>query len=94
MGLAKRTFYPDPEIEARLVEAPSKKLSQYINALIRKGLAAEEREEIAELYRSYDEALSQAVCSKQDQTNDRMAVESLFALEDEVVDWHEHDQTR
>lgn len=89
MSLAKRTFYPDPEIEEHLSKAPPKKLSYYINTLIHKGLDAEEKTKIAESYRHYDEALSQERSfSHQDRVNDRILVDSLFAEEDEAPDWY------
>ncbi|HAZ14960.1 MAG: hypothetical protein A2X86_21520 [Bdellovibrionales bacterium GWA2_49_15] len=56
----KRTFYPAPEVEAVLKDAPVKKLSDRVNELILKGLEKEREEKIKIEYERYDQELSLA----------------------------------
>lgn len=89
MSLTKRTFYPVPEIEARLTELPRKKLSAELNRLLLKGVAAEREERVAEAYRDYDRAL--AGSRPEPEKEDRIALKALFQEDDddEGEGWYE-----
>lgn len=89
MGLIKRTFYPDPEVEEVLASASPKKVSEKVNQLILKGLMQEKEDEIAAEYEKYDQALSQnASAHKKELQTNLLFSNNLFSGEDETKDWY------
>ena len=65
----KRAFYLDPVVEAILLKAPSKKISERANELMRKGIQKEYEEAIADEYRRCGEELSKQDCNQDSNDN-------------------------
>ena len=59
-ALKKHTFYPAPEVEAVLKDAPMKGLSERVNELLLKGIEKEREERIKAEYERFDREVAKA----------------------------------
>lgn len=84
MSSVKHTFYPVEKVENVLKDIPRGKLSERVNELILKGLSAEQQQEVALAYQSYNAALASEEIRG---SSVSFMSEGAFTPEDEVEDF-------